>query len=43
MQKIRVTTQKMPDFTQSRASSVEAQVERMPTAPADGDGVPDLP
>ena len=31
MQKGRVNIQKMPDFTRRRASSAEAQVERMPT------------
>jgi hypothetical protein len=31
MQKNRVTIEKMPDFTRIRASSAEAQVERMPT------------
>jgi hypothetical protein len=34
MQKSRVTTEKMPDFTGRRASSTKAQVERMPTTPA---------
>ena len=34
MQKSRVTTQKMPDFTRRRTSSADAQVERMPTTPA---------
>ena len=33
MQKSKVTTEKMPDFTRRRASSTEAQVEKMPTAP----------
>jgi hypothetical protein len=34
MKKSRVTTEKMLDFTRRRVSSVEAQVERMPTIPA---------
>jgi hypothetical protein len=34
MQKSRVTIEKMPDFTKRRASSTEAQMERMLIAPA---------
>jgi hypothetical protein len=34
MQKSRVTTEKIPDFTRRRASSAEAQVERMSIASA---------
>jgi hypothetical protein len=34
MQKSKITIEKMPDFTRRRASSAEAQVERIPTTPS---------